>query len=351
MAQTGLFSLPAFGNLGNRRIQSQLDLSQVPALPQNPGTTTQQALLSRIEPQIQRQRTSLETQLINQGLRPGAEAYDNAIRLLGEQENDLRTQAGLQGINADMTANQQAFGQALNQGQFGNSAQEQGFGQDLSQAQLGLQRDQLGYQQFADQRGIDAANKNSTMQGLFGLGSTLGAPLLTKALGGGIAKAAGGLLGGLGGGGAAGAAGSIGSAGLGSAAGGAGIAPTALAPAAGGGLLGLGALAIPVIGGALAGGAYLAKRAYGNGADRQAADVLTGTKTGSGQHTNTGSVHDQFQQVLQMPDGPEKQAAYGQVAQQLVDFSKKGRAQYYQAQKTLRDFNQWSRGAIPALLG
>ena len=115
---------------------SDLDLSNVAAMPVNAGTTGQQAIMARLEPQIAKQRVSTETQLINQGLRPGSEAYNNAINLLGQQENDQRTQAVLQGLGLDMSANAQGYGQALTSGQFGNTAQAQNFGQGNIQQQL-----------------------------------------------------------------------------------------------------------------------------------------------------------------------------------------------------------------------
>jgi hypothetical protein len=87
---------------------------------------------------LQKNRVSTETQLINQGLRPGTEAYDNAIQLLGQQENDARTQAALQGINVDMGANLQGYNQALTGAQFGNTAQQQALAEAIQQRQMPL---------------------------------------------------------------------------------------------------------------------------------------------------------------------------------------------------------------------
>lgn len=109
-----------------------LDTSNVAKMPINSGTTAQQAIMARLDPQIAKNRVSTETQLINQGLRPGSEAYNNAINLLGQQENDQRTQAVLQGLGLDMSANAQGYNQALSSGQFGNLAQAQNFGQGLA---------------------------------------------------------------------------------------------------------------------------------------------------------------------------------------------------------------------------
>ena len=109
-----------------------LDTTGVAAMPIKAGTTAETAIMERLNPQIAKNRVSTETQLINQGLRPGSEAYNNAINLLGQQENDQRTQAVLQGLGLDMSANAQGYNQALSTGQFSNLAQAQNFGQGLA---------------------------------------------------------------------------------------------------------------------------------------------------------------------------------------------------------------------------
>jgi hypothetical protein len=117
-------------------VQTSLDTSGIAKMPINAGTTGQEAIMSRLEPSLARNRVSTETQLINQGLRPGSEAYDNAIKLLGQQENDQRTQAALTGINLDTSANAQEFNQALQGGQFGNTAQQQDLAQKIQYRQM-----------------------------------------------------------------------------------------------------------------------------------------------------------------------------------------------------------------------
>ena len=80
-------------SFGGPDVQTSLDLSGIAKMPVNAGMTGQEAIMQRLEPSLARQRTSTETQLINQGLRPGSEAYNNAINLLGQQETDARQQA------------------------------------------------------------------------------------------------------------------------------------------------------------------------------------------------------------------------------------------------------------------
>jgi hypothetical protein len=137
-AQTASNVLDKPFSFGGPNVQTSLDLSNVAKMPVNAGMTGQEAIMSRLEPSLARQRTSTETNLINQGLRPGTEAYDNAIRSLGEQETDARTQAVLQGLNLDIGANQQGFGQALEAGKFGNTAQQQMLAQAIQGRQMPL---------------------------------------------------------------------------------------------------------------------------------------------------------------------------------------------------------------------
>jgi len=150
--QRGQYGLAKLGNLGVQnaqnvlntpfsfggQVQTGLNTNNIAQMPVNAGTTGQEAIMSRLEPSLQRNRVSTETQLVNQGLRPGTEAYDNAIKLLGQQENDQRTQAVMQGIGLDTSANAQGFNQALQGGQFANTANQQALAQALTQRQTPL---------------------------------------------------------------------------------------------------------------------------------------------------------------------------------------------------------------------
>lgn len=103
-------------------MQTGIDTSGIAKMPVNAGTTAQEAIMSRLAPDIQRQEAATRQTLANQGITQGSEAYRNAMTDQGRQENDLQTQAALQGINIDMGANQQGYGQAANNAQFGNTA-------------------------------------------------------------------------------------------------------------------------------------------------------------------------------------------------------------------------------------
>lgn len=57
------------------------------------------AQTDRLDPQWQQRQQSTETQLVNQGLRPGTEAYDNAMRDFNQGRNDAYGQARQNAIN------------------------------------------------------------------------------------------------------------------------------------------------------------------------------------------------------------------------------------------------------------
>ena len=117
-------------NLPN--LQTGLDTSGVAAMPVNAGMTGQAAIMARLQPQIEQQQAAMAQQLANQGITPGSEAYNNAMRTQGQQQNDMLQQAALQGLNLDMAANNQGYNQALQSGQFGNTALQQSLAQQTA---------------------------------------------------------------------------------------------------------------------------------------------------------------------------------------------------------------------------
>jgi hypothetical protein len=122
--------------VGGPQLQSQIDIANLPQGPVNAGMTAQTALLSRLSPQLQGERQQLQTQLINQGLRPGGEAYNSAMSAQMQKENDLLLQAAAQGISLDQAARQQAFSEQQSRAMFANQAALSGFGAGMEQAQL-----------------------------------------------------------------------------------------------------------------------------------------------------------------------------------------------------------------------
>mgnify|MGYP001017557434 CR=1 FL=1 len=172
-------------NANNYRSNNQLDLRNVAQMPVNAGTTGQAAIMSRLAPQLERQQKFNAQTLANQGLVAGGEAYKNAMLDQSQQQNDLLTQAALQGINLDTAANQQGFNQALASGQYGNLGTQQNFANALAaqQAQNAAQgqgfNQQLQSGQFGNQAqlasfGVNLQNQQAQNQAIaqnYGQGS------------------------------------------------------------------------------------------------------------------------------------------------------------------------------------
>ena len=185
-AQTGLSKVDEL--LANPTIDES-KLAQMPIQ----GQSVQDAIFSRLTPQLERRRSSLENQLANQGITRDSEAFRNAMTDQSQTENDLMTQAALQGINTGLTARQQGMQEqaymqdrplnVVNALRSGNQVQgpqftnvpQQGFapGPDL----LGATQSQ--YNADLGRYNAQAAQQGGLMGGLFSLGSAaLGSPFL-----------------------------------------------------------------------------------------------------------------------------------------------------------------------------
>ena len=138
--------------------QQGIDTSGIAAMPVNAGMTGQQAIMSRLQPQLTQNENATRQRLANQGLVTGGEAYNNEMRTMGQNRNDLELQAAAQGINLDAMMNQQGFEQAAARGQFGNEAQLNQFQSALQNAGMGNTALQQDYQnQLAAQTAQNAA--------------------------------------------------------------------------------------------------------------------------------------------------------------------------------------------------
>ncbi len=128
------------------------------------------SLFNRLNPQLDRQDTSLRTRLAGQGIKEGSQAWNNAIDAENRQRNDLGLAITAQGLGEQ----QGQQGLALNKAGLNNSAQAQQFGQNASQA--GLQNSAQA-QQF-NQANTGFANANTANQlGLSNLLTSQNQPL------------------------------------------------------------------------------------------------------------------------------------------------------------------------------
>jgi hypothetical protein len=96
---------------GDLMAKPGIDMSKLPSTGFNPGQSYQDAMMSRLAPQIDRENQSFEQDMANKGIGAGTPAYNTAKQLLGQTQNDRLNSATVQGLNAGLTANQQAFAQ------------------------------------------------------------------------------------------------------------------------------------------------------------------------------------------------------------------------------------------------
>lgn len=158
----------------------ELDTSALPTRGINVGQTAQEAIMSRLQPQLAQQEEALRTRMANQGITLGSEAYGKEMTAQGQRGNDLQLQAALQGINLDQAnrsaaLQEQAYLQdrplnLINALRTGNTVQAPQFQQFAQQATT-QGPDMLGAAQATGQaNAANAANQSNAMGGLFSLG-------------------------------------------------------------------------------------------------------------------------------------------------------------------------------------
>jgi hypothetical protein len=187
-----------------------LDTSGLPQRAIDVGQTAQQAIMSRLQPQLAQQDEALRTRLANQGITLGSDAYGREMTAQGQRSNDLQMQAALQGINLDQAnrasaLQEQAYMQdrplnlinALRSGNQVNAPQFQGFAQQATtQGANMLGATQAQYQADMDYANAQNAQQSGLMGGLFGIGGAalggkfggLGGAMMGAQIGSGAGK-------------------------------------------------------------------------------------------------------------------------------------------------------------------
>jgi hypothetical protein len=168
-------------------LATPFDTSRLPSTGFNPSQTYQDAYMQRLAPQIQQGQEQLQQRLANQGIDIGSKAYENAMRMQAQRENDLLLGATTQGFGVGQQARQQALqeqaylrneplntlssvrtGAQVQGPQFVNSAQQATTGgADIlgaNQMQYNAQMGDFNAQQAAQQ------NFNQGLMGLAGAG-------------------------------------------------------------------------------------------------------------------------------------------------------------------------------------
>lgn len=159
--------------------------------------------MQRLNPQFERDTNALENKLVNQGLTRGSEAFDNALRDLGYNQNDARNSALQSAIQSGNQTQQNLFNMALQGRQQGIQEQSLLRSQPINEVSslLGLggniqspsfinptnvsaqSGDTQGgvwnaYQSKMSQANAQAQANQSAIGNIFGLAGTLGSAFL-----------------------------------------------------------------------------------------------------------------------------------------------------------------------------
>ncbi len=165
-------------------ISQPFNTAGLAGMPINAGEQYQDAMLRRLQPTLERQRESLETKLINQGIPQNSEAWNRAMQAQQQRENDLLNSAITSGFGVGLQARQRGFeelayqrnepintlnavrsGAQVTGPQFVNSAQQATTaGPDL------LSAAQMGYNAQMGNFNAQQAAQSNLNQGLMGLG-------------------------------------------------------------------------------------------------------------------------------------------------------------------------------------
>lgn len=176
------------------RLGSLTDTSSLPAAPINAGQTAQDAIMSRLQPQIEMQNKQFEQDMANKGIAPGSEAYENARRSVNQQQNDQLVQAANTGIQTGLQARQQGIQEQnyynnaplnyVNALRTGSQVTNPTFS-SVPQANAASGPNYLGAAQSQYQAGLNSTNlsnglTSNFMGGLMDLGGTLGSAYLMR---------------------------------------------------------------------------------------------------------------------------------------------------------------------------
>jgi len=117
------------------KIQTNLGLDPT-LLNQNATDALYKANTQYLDPQFAQSQAKMESQLANQGITRGSEAYNNAMLNFNNQKQQAYTDARNQAIGQGTAAAQGLFGMGLQGAQFGNTSLGQQFGQNVTAQQL-----------------------------------------------------------------------------------------------------------------------------------------------------------------------------------------------------------------------
>ncbi len=161
----------------NQAFSSPFDISGIEGLQDKAQTS----IMNRLNPILNQREQALRTQLANQGLAPGSEAYTNAMRDFSSARNDAESQAVMQALqlqpqllSSALTLRNQPLNEfnALRTGAQVQAPQFQGYTGSQAQAAPLFQAGQSAADFQMDLYNADVAQRNALLSGLFSLGGS-----------------------------------------------------------------------------------------------------------------------------------------------------------------------------------
>ena len=198
------------GNVYNSLLQGGVDQSKLAQTGINPGETYSDAIMRRLQPQIQQEKGQFDAQMANQGIAPGTEAYQNAKRTFDQTQNDKLNSAIVGGFQTGLAANQQGFNQAqsnlnmpinmVNALRTGSNITNPTYANSANMANVGgVDYSGAGQNQYTanmNKYNADMANSGGFLSGIMDIGKTaMGAPAGTFSGPNGLFKTVGSIFG------------------------------------------------------------------------------------------------------------------------------------------------------------
>jgi len=154
----------------------------------NPGEDMTQSIMRRLQPTLAMEQKQFDTQMANQGIPLGSEAYENARRMFDQRQNDKLVSSVIQGTQTGLQARGQGFSEqayqrnepinTLNAVRSGSQVTNpNSFFVSAPQQATTAGADMLGAAGMTGNANIAAANatnaqRNAMINGLFSIGSS-----------------------------------------------------------------------------------------------------------------------------------------------------------------------------------
>lgn len=204
--QAGLSALQgqALGGVANTLSSNPFDRSQLPARPINAGQTAQDAIMARLQPEMNLQNQQFEADMANRGIAQGSDPYNQAKRSLTNSQNDAMIQAAATGINVGNDSRNQAIQEQLTyanaplnylnglmSGAQVSTPQFQSTPSVMANAPNYAQAVGQNYQGQLNAYNTNVGSQNSFMSGLMGMAGTIGGAMIGGPAGAAVGGAAG----------------------------------------------------------------------------------------------------------------------------------------------------------------